>query len=58
MGPVVERVIKEVADDDSAIDIDHKEVQAAVRDAVRDAVKEAVEGVMGEATGGKEPAGK
>jgi cardiolipin synthase len=58
VGPVVERIIKEVADDDSVIDIDHKEVQTAVRDAVRDAVKEAVEGVMGEATGGKEPAGK
>ena len=55
---MVERIIKEVADDDSVIDIDHKEVQAAVRDAVRDAVKEAVEGVMGEATGGKESEGK
>ena len=57
VGPVVERVIREVTREDSDIELDHKDVQIAVRDAVRDAVKDAVQGVMKEATG-KGPPGK
>ncbi|MGH9503340.1 MAG: phospholipase D-like domain-containing protein [Terriglobales bacterium] len=57
VGPEVERVIQEVADD-SDIELDHKDVQSAVKEAVRAAVKEAVEGVMTEAGVKKEPAGK
>ena len=48
--------MKEVAREDSEIEIDHKELQSAVRDAVRDSVKEAVQEVIAEVTDGKEPA--
>jgi histone H3/H4 len=58
VGPVVERIIKEVAAEDSDIELDHKDVQSTVKEAVREAVKEAIQGVMAEVTDKKEPAGK
>jgi hypothetical protein len=47
--------MKEVAREDSEIEIDQKELQSAVRDAVTDSVKEAVPEVKAEVANGKGP---
>lgn len=55
VGPVMEKVLKEVESGDSEIEFDRKELQSAVRDAVRDSVREAVHEVIVEVTNGQEP---
>lgn len=49
VAPVLEQAVKQVMEHNSGLELNHKEVEATIRDAVQDAVKETVRGMVEEA---------
>ncbi len=48
MAPVVEAAVKKVVGENTPVELDHREVEATVKDAVKQAVKEVIEDVVEE----------